>query len=127
MKNGSFYNHDFELRSDEIGRELCHKLIRDYPDATAVFCTNDLCAMGVLRTLKDAGIRVPQDISVIGCDDIDQGKLYVPSLTTITIDKRKQGEEIAEQVIGEIEGKRSRVYKIYPAHAVYRESLAERR
>ena len=126
-KTEVFYNHDFELRSDEIGRELCHKLIRDYPDATAIFCTNDLCAMGVLCTLKDAGIRVPQDISVIGCDDIDQGKLYVPSLTTITIDKRKQGEEIAEQVIGEIEGKRSRVYKIYPAHAVYRESLAERR
>lgn len=122
-----FYNYDFQLRSDEIGRALCQRLIRHYSDATAVFCTNDLCAMGVLRTLKDAGIRVPQDISVIGCDDIDQGKLFIPSLTTITIDKRKQGEEIAEQVIGEIEGKRTRVRKVYPAHVVYRESLAERR
>lgn len=119
-----YYNHDFELRSDDIGKNLCEEMLASGSDVTAVFCTNDLCAMGVIRTLKKAGLRVPEDISVIGCDDINIGQLYVPSLTTIRIDIRRQGEDIADQIMGEINGDLQKTKKIYPSKAVFRESLA---
>jgi LacI family transcriptional regulator, repressor for deo operon, udp, cdd, tsx, nupC, and nupG len=55
------------------------------PDA--VFCFNDLLALGALRTLLERGLRVPDDVAVVGFDDIDDGRYNVPSLTTISPDK----------------------------------------
>ncbi|GAA4990833.1 LacI family DNA-binding transcriptional regulator [Actinopolymorpha pittospori] len=57
------------------------------PDA--VFCFNDLLALGALRTLADRGVRVPDDIAVIGFDDIEDGRYSVPTLSTISPDKRQ--------------------------------------
>lgn len=56
------------------------------PDA--VFCLNDLLALGVIRGLADAGRRVPQDIAVVGFDDIEEARYAVPSLTTVAPDKQ---------------------------------------
>lgn len=53
----------------------------------AVFCFNDLLALGVLRLLADRGIRVPQEIAVIGLDDIAEARYSVPRLSTIAPDK----------------------------------------
>ena len=64
---------------------------------------------------------------MIGCDDTNIAKILVPSLTTIAIDKNSQGERIAEQLIGEISGKRQKVKEVFQAYAVYRESLSEYR
>jgi DNA-binding LacI/PurR family transcriptional regulator len=64
------------------------------PDA--VFCFNDLLALGVLRLLADRGIRVPQDIAVIGLDDIAEASYCVPRLSTIAPDK----EAIARTAVG---------------------------
>jgi DNA-binding LacI/PurR family transcriptional regulator len=55
------------------------------PDA--VFCFNDLLAIGALRTLRDQGLRVPQDVAVVGFDAIDDGNYTAPRLTTIAPDK----------------------------------------
>lgn len=55
------------------------------PDA--VFCFNDLLALGALRELHEQGIRVPDDIAVVGFDDIDDGRFSTPTLTTIAPDK----------------------------------------
>jgi DNA-binding LacI/PurR family transcriptional regulator len=60
------------------------------PDA--VFCTNDLLAMGAIRTLLSSGLRVPEDVAVVGFDDIEEASFNTPSLTSISPDKR----EIAE-------------------------------
>jgi DNA-binding LacI/PurR family transcriptional regulator len=57
----------------------------DRPDA--VFCFNDTLALGALRELADQGLRVPEDVAVVGLDDIDDGRYSVPSLTTIAPDK----------------------------------------
>ena len=122
-----FYNHDFERKSDESGRMICRQVLKEFPDVSAIFCTNDMAAVGAIRTLSDAGKHVPRDVSVIGCDDTNIGKILVPSLTTIAIDKNSQGERIAEQLIGEISGKRQKVKEVFQAYAVYRESLSEYR
>jgi DNA-binding LacI/PurR family transcriptional regulator len=55
------------------------------PDA--VFCFNDTLALGAMRMLYDRGYRVPEDVAVVGFDDIDDGRYSVPSLTTISPDK----------------------------------------
>ena len=60
------------------------------PDA--VFCVNDLLAMGVLRTLLASGLRVPEDVAVVGFDDIEEASFSTPSLTSVSPDKG----EIAE-------------------------------
>jgi DNA-binding LacI/PurR family transcriptional regulator len=55
------------------------------PDA--VFCLNDLLALGAMRGLSEAGVRVPEDIAVVGFDDIEEGRFCVPTLTTVAPDK----------------------------------------
>lgn len=57
----------------------------DRPDA--VFCFNDLLALGALRALSEAGVTVPDDVAVIGFDDVDDGRFSTPSLSTISPDK----------------------------------------
>jgi DNA-binding LacI/PurR family transcriptional regulator len=57
------------------------------PDA--VFCFNDLLALGALRALHEEGVRVPEDVAVIGWDDIEDGRYSTPTLTTISPDKHQ--------------------------------------
>ena len=116
-----FYNHEFNAASDETGRRLTREMLRSFRDATAVLCTNDLTAMGCLRELSDEGIRVPRDMSVVGCDDIEITRTLIPSLTTMTIDKHRQGEEIAKQILEQLNGGEKRNF-VYPAVPIYRES-----
>ncbi len=59
--------------------------LEEPPDA--VFCFNDTLALGAMRTLHDRGYRIPEDVAVVGFDDIDDGRYNVPSLTTISPDK----------------------------------------
>ncbi|NEW04812.1 LacI family transcriptional regulator [Paenibacillus sp. SYP-B3998] len=60
---------------------------------TAVYATNDLLALGAIRAILEKGLRIPEDISVIGSDNIDYAHLSTPSLTTIHIEKEKMGED----------------------------------
>ena len=73
------------------------------PDA--VFAYNDLMAIGAIRALHDAGLRVPGDIAVIGFDNIDEGRFAYPSLTTIAPDKDAIGRLAVRSLIARVEGK----------------------
>jgi DNA-binding LacI/PurR family transcriptional regulator len=66
------------------------------PDA--VFCYNDLLAAGAMRTLLNAGARVPEDIAVVGFDDIEEGRFLTPSLTSVAPDKG----QIASLAVGQL-------------------------
>ncbi len=59
----------------------------DPPDA--VFCFNDLLALGAIRAAIERGLRVPQDVAVVGIDDIEDGRFSTPTLTTISPDKHR--------------------------------------
>ncbi|WBB80632.1 LacI family DNA-binding transcriptional regulator [Micromonospora sp. WMMD882] len=65
----------------EIGQSLA-----DRPEVTAVFCANDHQALGLLRSLHQRGVRVPQDVSVVGFDDIPEAEYLSPPLTTVRQD-----------------------------------------
>ncbi|REF35060.1 LacI family DNA-binding transcriptional regulator [Thermasporomyces composti] len=71
------------------GAAAMARLLDRTPRPDAVFCFNDLLALGALRTLADHGVRVPDDIAVIGFDDIEDGQYSVPTLSTVSPDKRQ--------------------------------------
>lgn len=79
----------------QFGAEAMQGLLDlpEHPDA--VFCYNDLLALGAVRTLLTRGARVPEDVAVVGFDDIEDGRYSTPTLTTIAQDK----EQIARQAV----------------------------
>ena len=78
MKMGVFVRPQDMNRLDEAFAPL-----RD-AGFTAVFCMSDIMAVGAMRALTDAGLRVPQDISVLGFDGIELGQYAVPRLATVS-------------------------------------------
>jgi len=69
--------------SPESGYQPVKELLSRTRDFTAIFCFNDIAAIGAMRALKDAGIAVPEDVSVIGFDDILGASYHTPSITTV--------------------------------------------
>jgi LacI family transcriptional regulator len=78
---------------------------------TAVFCSNDLVAVGALKACSIAGAKVPLDISIVGCDDIELASLTYPELTTIAIPARELGARAARLLLQALksEGQEGRV------------------
>ncbi|GAB7191834.1 LacI family DNA-binding transcriptional regulator [Kineococcus sp. NUM-3379] len=74
------------------------------PGVTAVFCANDELAIGVLRALSEAGLRVPEDVSIVGFDDIPVSAYLVPPLTTIRQDIATVGRRAVETLDAAIRG-----------------------
>jgi DNA-binding LacI/PurR family transcriptional regulator len=78
-------------------------LLARRPDA--VFAYNDLIAIGAMRAVGEAGLRVPDDVAVIGIDDIEEGRFSSPTLTTISPDKEHIGRLAVRALVARIEGK----------------------
>jgi LacI family transcriptional regulator len=77
--------------------------IKEGFDADGIFVYNDAMAFGVLRAFADAGVRVPEDVSVVGHDDIEVAQSFIPRLTTIQIPKYRLGFESARALLTLIE------------------------
>lgn len=75
----------------EGGAEATRKLLAANPRPTAILCGNDLAAVGALQVIQEAGLRVPEDVSVIGCDDIAFARHTTPALTTVRIPRDELG------------------------------------
>ena len=71
---------------------------------TAVFCGNDLMAVGALKACAAAGVRVPDEMSVIGCDDIELATLVTPELTTVAVPARELGARAARMLVRRLAG-----------------------
>ena len=83
----------------EGGRQATRALLASGPAPTAIICVNDLMAVGALRELRERGIRVPQDISVTGFDNIRLSEFCYPALTTVHIPRDRIGHIICECLI----------------------------
>ena len=79
-----------------------HHLLAAESSATAVFAVNDLMAIRAKRAVRDAGLRVPEDISVIGCDDIFLADSVEPPLTTLRVPKVEMGRKAMYQLLHQI-------------------------
>jgi LacI family repressor for deo operon, udp, cdd, tsx, nupC, and nupG len=77
-------------------------LMRRPPDA--VFCYSDVLALGAMRKAFELGIRIPQDVAVVGFDDIEEGRYSTPTLTTIGPDKHAIARFAVEQLLRRLDG-----------------------
>lgn len=95
------------------------------PRPTAVFATNDLMAMGAYVAIKEAGLRIPQDVAVVGFDNIPTSKLVSPSLTTVDLFQHQVGQRASEMLFERLAGNvpdRGRSEQ-RPWHLVIRDSV----
>lgn len=83
----------------ENGETAFRKTMAFAPETTMVLCANDVLAIGALRAAKEIGLRVPQDISVTGFDDIEIALLADPALTTVHVPHREMGRRAARMLI----------------------------
>lgn len=89
-------------QTPEAGYGLMRDLLRHTRDFTAVFCFNDISAIGAIRAIIDAGLRVPEDISVVGFDDIVTAAFCRPSLTTVKQPLQEMGLRAAQVLLDRI-------------------------
>ncbi|WP_375574003.1 LacI family DNA-binding transcriptional regulator [Ahrensia marina] len=85
--------------SVESGHRAAQRIVEMSERPTAVFCSADTVAFGLISGLQGAGLSVPNDISVVGFDDIDIAQYYVPALTTIYQDRHRLGRRAAERLL----------------------------
>lgn len=106
QKAGIDYNRRLLFRggSDTImtGYRSMQEILTSRRDISAVFGFNDLLAIGAMRALHEAGLRVPEDMSIMGFDNILMSGYVNPSLTTINVPKYEIGRDLIQQLIGVI-------------------------
>jgi LacI family transcriptional regulator len=90
--------------SPQMGYETTRKLFERKVPFTALFAYNDISAVGAIRAVKETGLRVPEDISIVGFDDIREAAFHLPSLTTVRQPMRTMGAMAAEALVEVLEG-----------------------
>lgn len=86
------------------GYEAMQRLLDRPEPPTALFCSSDLLAFGAIAAARERGLYVPEDISIIGFDDIEMAAYVVPSLTTVRQDRAEIGQTCAELLIRMLDG-----------------------
>jgi DNA-binding LacI/PurR family transcriptional regulator len=81
-------------------------LLRKMPDLDGVFVANDQMSVGAMKALFEAGKRIPEDVKIIGYDDVFISSVLEPSLSTIHVQKYRMGKNAAELLIAQIEGEK---------------------
>lgn len=93
---------------------------------TALFVASDVVAFGALRALREAGLRVPQDVSVVGFDDIPLAQHFDPPLTTVHLPARALGEAAGRAILDRLAGRPTLDRSLLATDMVVRESTARR-
>lgn len=104
-----------------LGYPPTKRLLSRETPFTAIFAYNDMSAIGAIRALQEKGLRVPQDVSVLGFDDIPGAAFHSPSLTTVRQPLNRMGEVAAQTLLDRVEGKRE-----YPSEIPIEPELAVR-
>ena len=91
---------------------------------TAAFTTADILGMGLVKGLRRLGRRVPEDLSIVGFDDLDLARMSDPSLTTVHQDIAEKGRCAVQMILDAVEGRTDKQESILPIRLVERESVA---
>ncbi len=120
-KNEWVVEADFECDS---AIEATRKLLSLAEKPTALFCFNDMMALAAISTVRQMGLDVPKDISIIGYDNIDFAAFFSPPLTTIHQPKKRLGKMAIKLLIDRIQNKENKkqIVNITP-ELVIRESV----
>lgn len=106
---------------DEAYEAAC-ALLAERRDFTAIVAGSDFMAIGILRALTEQGLRVPDDVSLIGFDDIDFCQYTTPPLTTIRQDRVAMGRGAVQRLVAMIEGTEEATPLIIPTQLIVRKS-----
>lgn len=104
------------------GTRAMHALLDADPDVDAVFAASDLTAIGAMRAIEQAGRRVPDDIAVVGFDDIREAQVATPALTTVRQSLQDMGRTMAQMLLDRIEDRPTDRVRILPVETVRRAS-----
>jgi DNA-binding LacI/PurR family transcriptional regulator len=112
--------------TEKLGYEAMKRLLALPNRPTAVFARNDFTAIGAINAIKEAGLNIPNDISIVGFDDIPTAIHTSPALTTVRQPTRSQGSIAAGYLLNRIEGNRSvkREERILECELIIRDSTA---
>jgi LacI family transcriptional regulator len=117
---------DADDPTPRLGYPFTKQLLARQRPFTALFAYNDISAIGAIRAIQEQGLRVPQDISVIGFDDIPAAAFNTPSVTTVRQPLNRMGEVAAQSLLDRIEGKKEYPNEIaIEPELVVRESTAK--
>lgn len=109
-----------------LGYPFAKQLLARNKPFTALFAYNDISAIGAIRALQEHGLRVPQDVSVVGFDDIPGAAFHSPSLTTVRQPLNRMGQVAAQSLLERIEGNQDYPSEIaIEPELVVRESTAK--
>ncbi|HSJ53047.1 MAG TPA: LacI family DNA-binding transcriptional regulator, partial [Anaerolineae bacterium] len=86
------------------GRGAASELLAEHPEVTALFCYNDLVAVGTLQACAELGRRVPDDVAVVGFDDIPMAAVVTPALTTCRVPRYEVGQRAMQLLLGRTMG-----------------------
>ena len=95
----------------EGGYSSMKRLLKRVQDFTAVFAMSDVTALGAIRAIHDSGLRVPEDISVIGFDGIEIGQYMVPKLTTVAQPEVLIAEKVVDILLKQINGEEKAIHE----------------
>lgn len=87
----------------DASADVVKRLLALSPPPTAIICGNDVLAVGAILGARNAGLAVPDDVSVVGFDDIELAVVVEPALTTIRVPHRRMGRAAAQKLLGMIE------------------------
>ena len=98
------------------GKETALALLSDHPELTALFCYNDLVAVGALQACADLGLQVPEDLAIVGFDDIPMAAVVTPALTTCRVPRHELGDQAMKLLLDRIHGctEDCREFVLYP-------------
>jgi LacI family transcriptional regulator len=113
--------------SSASGAVAVEKLMNQYPEMDSVFVANDQMALSVLHALNQKGLRVPEDVGVVGFDNIPESAFFWPSLTTVQQDQYRVAKVAVEEMIKVIEAGRNDLEPVQPRSILLEPTLVVRR
>ncbi|MBU1909672.1 MAG: substrate-binding domain-containing protein, partial [Verrucomicrobia bacterium] len=113
--------------SQEGGFDAAGEMLAQRPDTTAIMCGNDRLAIGVMHYLRSMQVRVPEDVSVAGVDDIPESTFTNPGLTTVRYDLYQMGRTACERLLALFRGEITACREVLPVQLIARESTGPAR
>lgn len=105
------------------GYRAMKQFLDDTPQVRAIFASNDLMAIGAIEAIKEQGLRIPEDIALVGYDDIPEASYISPALTTIRLPQKQLGHKAVEIILTRLLGKHdSPLKKVLPTKLIVRQS-----
>jgi LacI family transcriptional regulator len=110
-----------------VAYPVMQEFLQKKKEFTAVFAYNDFSAIGAIRSLREAGLKIPEDVSVVGFDDVNSAAFQNPSLTTIRQPLQKMAEIAAQTLLDRLNGKEVPKEILVEPELIVRESTGPNR